>query len=202
MNIKDKKSILSAINKSDNQKLEHLINTQPQLIHVTNEYNYSLVQIACHNNNLDALKFLLSKGAQFEDTNTLLCASHGYEKILTYLIENNLAKVDMVDKRHETLLMIAVQEGHFHLVKMLLSHGADINAKNNDGKTALYFSVFLDEVEMAKYLINHGANLDSVETTKKPINPEVSNLILAILEKKQLEENLNTASHNKNILKL
>lgn len=36
-----------------------------------------------------------------------------------------------------TALMNAVQENHFHIVKLLLIHGADTEHKNYDGYTAL-----------------------------------------------------------------
>ena len=39
-----------------------------------------------------------------------------------------------------TMLGAVSREGHFDVVKMLLDNGADVNAKDQNGRTALYFA--------------------------------------------------------------
>lgn len=43
---------------------------------------------------------------------------------------------------------------------MLLLNGADINAKNDDGNTALHSTAALGMSNVVQYLINHGADID------------------------------------------
>ncbi|EAX88509.1 ankyrin repeat protein, putative [Trichomonas vaginalis G3] len=43
---------------------------------------------------------------------------------------------------------------------MLLSHGADVNAKNNYGSTALHFAVYSNSLEIIETLISHGAKVN------------------------------------------
>ena len=48
--------------------------------------------------------------------------------------------VDVRDGSGNTLLMTAAQNGHEMLCRMLIERGADVNACNSRGNTALHFS--------------------------------------------------------------
>ena len=54
-------------------------------------------------------------------------------------IESAHARADMSiqDKDGETALMVAAGKGRIDAVKALIEAGADVNAKNSEGKTAL-----------------------------------------------------------------
>jgi len=49
-------------------------------------------------------------------------------------------KIEFELKTERTALMAASDNGHFDVVKMLLDNGADVNAKDQNGRTALYFA--------------------------------------------------------------
>ena len=55
-------------------------------------------------------------------------------------------------------LHIAAQNGHFDLVKLLLSRGADVNAMNNGGQTALHMAVSYDIDDVRDFLLSKGAD--------------------------------------------
>ena len=40
-------------------------------------------------------------------------------------------------------------------------HGADVNAKNKDGSTALLFASFKGHLEILKYVVENGADLNA-----------------------------------------
>ncbi|MEM7176041.1 MAG: ankyrin repeat domain-containing protein, partial [Chlamydiota bacterium] len=44
------------------------------------------------------------------------------------------------------------------VAKILLQHGADVNAKNEDGETPLHYAAFYNNKEVADLLINAGAD--------------------------------------------
>ncbi|EAX90660.1 ankyrin repeat protein, putative [Trichomonas vaginalis G3] len=46
------------------------------------------------------------------------------------------------------------------MAELLISHGANINEKDKDGKTALYIAAYKNSKETAKLLISHGANIN------------------------------------------
>ena len=48
--------------------------------------------------------------------------------------------INAVDKENNTALILASKFGYSEIVKILIENGADINIKNNDGKTALDYA--------------------------------------------------------------
>lgn len=48
---------------------------------------------------------------------------------------------------------LAALEGHYDTVKVLLSHNADINAKDADGRSILYILALENRLAMARFLL-------------------------------------------------
>ena len=48
--------------------------------------------------------------------------------------------VNVRTSKNETALIVATKNGNFDVVKILLDNGADIDAKDDEGKTALDWS--------------------------------------------------------------
>ena len=88
--------------------------------------------------------------------------------------------VNVTDKDGYTALMAAVEYPNATIVTLLLSKGAEVNAKNDDGKTALYLGVTRSQAEFQaeKYeasskfsiytktvytLLQAGANVDNID---------------------------------------
>jgi ankyrin repeat protein len=67
------------------------------------------------------------------------------------LVENG-ADVNRQVGHEWTPSMGAVSNGHIDMVKFLLSHGADPNARNNLGQTALDIAIKADHKEIADLL--------------------------------------------------
>ncbi len=61
-----------------------------------------------------------------------------------------------------TPLIIASQFGHLDLVNLLLERGADVNAKNGSGNTALHLAILYNSSDVVMALINAGADIDAV----------------------------------------
>lgn len=190
MNLKDKNEIIKAMSKNDNNKIKFLISSKPELINTTNEFGYNLTALACHNNNTEALKFLLENNAPFEPDSAFLCSSHGYSEPLSYLIDNKFIAVNLLrEPEQDTLLMAAAQEGNLGLVKKLISYGIDINTKNIKGSTALSLSAQYGEMEVFKYLIKKNADISSLKTlNKNNLDSKIIEIIQSLEEKESLEE--------------
>ena len=79
---------------------------------------------------------------------------------ITALAANGRAGVDldglMPGAARVTPLTVAVWTGQWGSFKWLLANGADVNARNGDGSTALGTAAFLGRAEMAKMLIDAG----------------------------------------------
>ena len=61
----------------------------------------------------------------------------------------------------ETTLADAAERGHGELVRTLLDAGADVNAPQVDGMTALHWAVYHDAGETAGLLVRSGANVEA-----------------------------------------
>ncbi|EAX99948.1 ankyrin repeat protein, putative [Trichomonas vaginalis G3] len=53
------------------------------------------------------------------------------------------------------------------LCEYFLSHGANINEKDENGETALHFAALFSNKEMAEFLISHGANINEKDDKGK-----------------------------------
>ena len=65
--------------------------------------------------------------------------------------------VDILDEKQNTLLLVAVQNGHLELARMLLELGAQINSQNDVGATALHYACEYDYPRIATLLRSNGA---------------------------------------------
>jgi ankyrin repeat protein len=60
---------------------------------------------------------------------------------------------------HMTLLMEAVEYGAMDVARLLLERGADVNARDDDGDTALYWASRNGHEELVALLLSHGADV-------------------------------------------
>lgn len=68
-------------------------------------------------------------------------------------------------------LMQAANNGNLPLVKTLLNHGADIEAKDTSGRTAIYFSAENGHLNCLKFLHENGAEPE-IHIKQKPLEQE------------------------------
>lgn len=56
---------------------------------------------------------------------------------------------------------LAALEGHYDVVQILLSHGADIDSKDADGRSTLYVLALDNRLAMSKYFVQQGADIET-----------------------------------------
>lgn len=67
-----------------------------------------------------------------------------------------IADVNIRAKKHnQTALMLATSHGNYHMVRMLLEAGADINIQDEDGSTALMCAAEHGRMDIVKILLAH-----------------------------------------------
>jgi len=79
-----------------------------------------------------------------------------YEDVIAMLDKG--ISTEVRDEFGNTTLMLAAQAGSKRMCKILMRHGADLNARNNRGQTALHFCYSFRYVELGDYLRAKGAD--------------------------------------------
>ena len=65
-----------------------------------------------------------------------------------------------------TPLIIAVQWGRVEASRLLLQHNADVNGKENNGRTALHWALINEDDDAVQLLLEHGAEVHHRESEK------------------------------------
>lgn len=86
------------------------------------------------------------------------CVQNNRYKDAEELVMAHPELVKMADEHGNTLLTIASQNNRKRFVKLFLRHGADIDAQNAQGNSALHYCSAYNFNEVSDYLISKGAN--------------------------------------------
>ena len=76
-------------------------------------------------------------------------------KTIEYVNKKINLNFNATNENGDTFLIAASRQGSLKIVKSLIGYGAEVNAKNNDGRTALMLT---SNLEIAKLLIDNGAD--------------------------------------------
>lgn len=82
---------------------------------------------------------------------------------LERLIQENPGIVHRENRLGKTSLYDACVLGYIDMVKILVTHGANINHRTRNGDSVLHMAVFQEQTEIVEYLIEQGANVN-IET--------------------------------------
>ncbi len=119
------------------------------------EYGWTPLHVACYNNQPEMIEFLLRSGANTEATDeSLETPLHQVSK------QGNAAEILLArgankearNKDLATPLICAAQFGKINVIRALLAQGADINAQNSRGTTALMMATSMDTDRTPEYI--------------------------------------------------
>lgn len=96
-------------------------------------------------------------------TPLMLAAYYGHEDMAVYLVKNG-AVIDGKSK-YGTPIMAATVKNNENIVDLLLSHGADPNIQDTNGKTALLYCSTFGINTIAEKLLKAGANANLKDNT-------------------------------------
>ncbi|WP_082593758.1 ankyrin repeat domain-containing protein [Paenibacillus sp. Soil766] len=95
-----------------------------------------------------------------------LAAHFGNEDIVTYLLDSTWTDINLKSKDgklNNTPLHASIAGNHIHIVRLLLKHGADVNAQcegeMRQGFTPLHVAVHFNRLELVKILLESGADM-------------------------------------------
>jgi uncharacterized protein len=135
-------------------------------IHITNLSGKTALDYAVGNANEGLIRLLLKCGAQVNIKNLPYGNNTGQAVILFHVavnigrfdvvqtfIRHAIVHITAVDKEQNTALHLAQKAGHRKMVKFLLANGADVNAKNFQGRTILHNVVSSKNRSLVKFLL-------------------------------------------------
>ena len=115
-----------------------------------------------------------------------LAVTSGHDQILDFLLRKG-ALLDMPTKEDVTALMIASRKGDRRMLTKLLAAGASVDARDDNGETALMAAVTsAAPAEIVKQLLRAGANInamrfDNATALQLACSTNQTNLALALL---------------------
>ena len=157
--------------------VEHLISKRPDDVNVRGTYGtplHAALKMSDADADSDVVQLLLSHCVNVDvpdhegRTPLHLAAYHGFLGVTRTLGERN-ADINVRDKYGSTPLHLTmrrwfkkserVQEGRIEVIKYLLEHGADSDAKDYTYETPLHDASFFGSVEGVQLMLEHGANV-------------------------------------------
>lgn len=123
------------------------------------------LMFASQGGHADTVELLLSKGAR-PNTRSAIGATalmygcqYGYETVVQALLDAR-ADVNLRHKRGASSpLMIASFRGHKRIVEVLLRHGAELTAQNDEGRTPLMLAAGSGHTAIVEMLVARGAEI-------------------------------------------
>ena len=140
-----------------------------------NKKGQSALTLAVRGNKTDVVEFLIKKGY---DTNIVDAEGNNlaYYLVNSYsdrnkdeftkkmkLLQDNTVDLSAVQKNGNTWFHLAVEKNSLALLKLAITMNQDINAKNNEGITALHLAAMkAQDDSILKFLLKHNAKKDVV----------------------------------------
>mmetsp|Transcript_45544 Transcript_45544/g.78730 ORF Transcript_45544/g.78730 Transcript_45544/m.78730 type:complete len:446 (+) Transcript_45544:126-1463(+) len=132
------------------------------------EYGDGLVHIACQNNQLEVLMWLVDEaGAKInlrsdqstKDLPIHIASQSGSFAIVAYILEKDQESTIPINGLGFTALHLASAEGHLQIVELLVHNGADVNAVGSSNWTPVHFAASEGRLDVLAFLAREGAAL-------------------------------------------
>ena len=123
-------------------------------------YGYTPLIYACWNGHFEIVKILLNDNrmnanlGNNDGKTAFYVACYRKTEIVNYMLKNENIDINKANTYGWTPLMIASIRGYIEIIKYILVSGREINinAKNNDGKTAIDYAREKNKTEILKLL--------------------------------------------------
>ena len=143
--------------------VKFLVSEKKDLIYLGDSNVNTPLDYACHKNDIDIVKFLISSGPR--NWNMVVNKLHYVVKnchidILKLFIENGV-KINKLNNSDETPLYIACYCGYLDKVEFLISSGAFVNIPDSGRMRPLNGAIRKGHLDIVKFLIKKGAEINN-----------------------------------------
>ena len=137
-------------------------------VNAANDYGVTPLSLACTNGSVAMIQELLKAGADPNST-----TEAGETAVMTAARTGNLEAVKALlalgsdlnqqeARRGQTALMLAIEQDHPPIARLLIQRGADVNARSTGGFTPLLFAAQQGDLDSMQALLAAGAQLDGI----------------------------------------
>lgn len=128
---------------------------------------------------LKILGILNDPYAPAEGKYKLVAPERNYLKLTSILMEHGLA-IDRTDDHGKTVLFREIERKNYETIEFLLSSGANINARDKEGKAVLSDAIMegVSNINMIDFLIDKGADIDQKDYNERTIIDDLVEIIL------------------------
>lgn len=137
-------------------------------VRLVDKQGWSALAFAAQIQNSGIVESILKRGADVGvvtdtgDTALHIASWHGWPDNVRVLLANG-ANASLYNHNKKTPLQL-IQGGGDKLVSLLLAHGADVNASDNDGTTLLHDACLRQDRILVDHLLKSGANVAATKT--------------------------------------
>ena len=71
------------------------------------------------------------------------------------------------DREEQTALHLAVENGHFEIVRLLIEKGTNVNCVKANLVSPLHLATTNGHLEIVKHLLSHGANIEAMTAMQR-----------------------------------
>jgi ankyrin repeat protein len=135
-------------------------------VNAANDLRITPLSLACTNANAALVDRLLTAGANPNtpiatgESPIMTCAGTGSAEAVRTLIARGAEVNAKEPSQNQTALMWATAERHADVVKLLIEHKADLQARTKKGFSALHFAAREGDLESARLLLAAGVDLN------------------------------------------
>jgi serine/threonine-protein phosphatase 6 regulatory ankyrin repeat subunit B len=158
--------LFRAIEQADIEKVKKILEfIDTTTLKIPNPQGESPLELAIRFDNQETVELLLKKDQSLVNdrnadgkTALMYAAELNRVKIIHLLVDKYNAKIDeKTEEKGQTALMLAVWRGNSRAVKALIELGADVNAEDQNGRTALTAAILRGDLYIESMLRDKGA---------------------------------------------
>jgi len=157
--------VFDLLRKGDIPAVKALIEKSPQLVDARDADGDAALHYAAYGQDAGLVNYLIEKGAKVDlagaqaKTPLHIAASHDRREIVTALIKRGASLEMRDDYRRTALILCARERGQAATGRVLIAAGADVNAADKFGSTALELAAWRGKAEFIDLLLEKGAKL-------------------------------------------
>jgi FOG: Ankyrin repeat len=162
---KEIRRFFHAIEHNRVKKIKTYVKAKPALAEITGPDDIKPLHWAVWLGAENVIKYLIALGVDVNPWSNF-CLAKGTplhialeehnENIVLYLLDNG-ADITIPPPNNNSLVYLAVNNGHYYVVLYLIDKGVDLNVRDGYGHTTLDIAIIEQNTEIAKLLIAHGA---------------------------------------------